>query len=144
MKQIILFSVLFVILLTACAGKVQPTEVQTQPAQATQPPGGSYTNISVEELHQELANKDFTFVNVHIPFEGDIAGTDLSIPYNEIEQNLDRLPADKASKIVLYCRSDRMSTIASEKLASLGYSHVQNLEGGMIAWEKAGFPLVRR
>ena len=91
-----------------------------------------------------LANKDFTFVNVHIPFEGDIQGTDLSIAYNEIEKNLGRLPANKDAKIVLYCRSGHMSKIAAEKLAGLGYSNVLNLDGGMIAWEKAGFSIIGR
>lgn len=87
------------------------------------------------------ADKDFTFVNVHIPFEGDIANTDLSIAYNEIEQNLEMLPAEKDAKIVLYCRSDRMSRIAAETLVDLGFTNVWNLDGGMVAWEQAGLPL---
>jgi rhodanese-related sulfurtransferase len=105
--------------------------------------GGSYTDVFVTELQTMLANKDFTFVNVHIPFEGDIANTDLSIAYNEIEQNLGQLPADKDAKIVLYCRSDRMSRIAAETLVSLDYTNVWNLDGGMVAWEQAGLPLER-
>ena len=42
--------------------------------------GGSYTDVSVSELQTMLANKDFTLVNVHIPFEGNIAKTDLVHP----------------------------------------------------------------
>jgi rhodanese-related sulfurtransferase len=104
-------------------------------------PGGSYTDISVAELKTILANKDFTFVNVHIPFEGNITKTDLSIPYDQIDQNLDKLTADKNAKIVLYCRSGRMSSIAATTLVSLRYTNVWNLSGGMMAWEQAGLPL---
>jgi rhodanese-related sulfurtransferase len=106
-------------------------------------PDGAYTDASVAELQSMLKNKDFTFVNVHIPFEGDIAGTDVSIPYNEIDQNLSKLPADKGAKIVLYCRSGRMSSIAAETLVGLGYTNVWNIKGGMVEWEKAGLPLER-
>ena len=105
--------------------------------------GGSYHDVSVSELEGMLENKDFVFVNVHIPFEGDIHDTDLSIPYDEIESHLDELPADKDAKIVLYCRSDRMSNIAAEKLVSLGYTNIWNLDGGFSAWEAQGLPVER-
>jgi rhodanese-related sulfurtransferase len=88
-----------------------------------------------------LKNKDFVLINVHIPFAGNIPDTDLSIPYNELEQNLSQLPADKNEKVVLYCSSGRMSEIAAEELTSLGYTNVWNLKGGMVEWQQAGYPL---
>lgn len=105
-------------------------------------PGGSFVRLSPDELKDSLEEEDFAFVNVHIPFEGDIAGTDLSIPYDEIGQkeNLDRLP-DKSEKIVLYCRSGSMSAEAARTLVGLGYEDVRDLDGGMIAWEDAGYRL---
>lgn len=137
-RNIMLVFLIGVAVLAACQSAPAPVEVSDQSGDVL---GGTYTDISVPELQAMLAEKDFTFVNVHIPFEGDIPDTDLSIPYNEIEQNLDQLPAEKDAKIVLYCRSDRMSTIASEKLVELGYTNVWNLTGGMVAWEQEGLPL---
>jgi rhodanese-related sulfurtransferase len=106
--------------------------------------GATYANIDPVELHDMLENKDFVFVNVHIPFEGDIAGTDLSIPFDQITQpaNLAQLPPDKNAKIVLYCRSGRMSEIAANALVALGYANVWNLDGGIIGWEQQGFEIL--
>jgi rhodanese-related sulfurtransferase len=112
--------------------------VTGETAQAT---GGAYQNVTPDELSAMLKNKDFVFINVHIPFEGNISGTDLSIPYDEIGQNLSQLPADKNAKIVLYCRSGRMSAIAAEELVTLGYTNVWNLTGGMVDWENAGYEI---
>ena len=103
--------------------------------------GGTYQNVTPAEIQTMLKDKDFVLVNVHIPFAGNIPSTNLSIPYHEIQQNLSQLPADKNAKIVLYCRSGRMSEIAAEELVSLGYDNVWNLQGGMVAWEQAGFKL---
>ena len=103
--------------------------------------GGSYKDLSVVELNTLMENKDFTLINVHIPFEGNLPKTDLSIPYDTIGQNLDKLSDDKTAKIILYCRSDRMSTIAATELVKLGYTNIWNLEGGMVAWEQAGLPI---
>ena len=101
-----------------------------------------FTDISVAELSTMLESKDFLFVNTHIPYEGEIAGTDAFIPYDELELYADQLPADKDARIVLYCRSGRMSEIAATDLVEQGYSNVYELDGGMIAWEEAGLPLI--
>jgi len=133
MKKII-FILLSVVILAGCQSKL----VNGETVSVT---GGAYENVSPDELSVMLKNKDFVFINVHIPFAGIIAGADLSIPYDEIEQNLSQLPADKNSKIVLYCRSGRMSAIAAENLASLGYTNIWNLDGGMVGWEQAGYEI---
>jgi phage shock protein E len=104
---------------------------------------GSYTRISPDELNTMLKNKDFVFVNVHIPFAGNIANTDLSIPYDQITEStyLTKLPADKNAKILLYCRSGRMSALAAEALVKLGYTNIWDLDSGMVAWEQAGYEI---
>lgn len=142
-RTVVICLLLIPLLLSACRSTAASTPASEVVGQQVSVPGGSYTDVSVAELQAMLANKDFTFINVHIPFEGDIASTDLSIPYNEIDQNLGQLPGDKDAKIVLYCRSDRMSRIAAETLVGLGYTKVWNLDGGMLAWEQAGLPLER-
>lgn len=129
-----LFGVLF---LSACQA-APPAEVQGNKVEVA---GGSYSNVSVSELQSMLENKDFLFVNVHIPEGDDIPDTDIFIPYNEIEENLNKLPEDKNAKIVLYCRSDRMSSISAETLVEMGYTNVWNVVGGMAAWEQAGLKL---
>lgn len=101
-----------------------------------------FQTITSEQLSQMLPRKDFFFVNVHVPYEGQIEGTDAFIPYDKIAQNLDRLPSGKSAKIVLYCRSGRMSETAAEQLSKLGYTHVSHLSGGMIAWQAAGHMLL--
>ena len=134
-------STLLIILFLALSA-CQPAAV-SQTSERIETTGGFYQNISTDGLQRMMDDKDFLFVNVHIPYEGDIPGTDVSIPYDHITEPayFNQLPLDKDDKIVLYCRSDRMSTIAAEELVKLGYTDVWNLEGGMVEWERAGYPL---
>ena len=137
MKRLLFAAVLFALLLAACAGQNTPAGKSAKVPVSDD----SYTNVSATQLKAMLDKKDFAFINVHIPYEGEIAKTDAFVPYNEIEKNLNELPADKNAKIVLYCRSGRMSTLAAETLIRLGYANVWNVDGGMIAWEALGLPL---
>lgn len=102
-----------------------------------------YTTLTSAQLASMLERKDFYFVNVHIPYEGEIRNTDAFIPFNRIAGNLGTLP-DKNGKIILYCRTGRMSQIAARELAQLGYDRVSHLGGGMIAWEQSGYDLLRK
>lgn len=74
--------------------------------------------------------------------DGHIAGTHANIEYTTIEANQDQLPDDKDTPIFIYCRSDRRSGIAADTLADLGYTDIRDLDGGIVAWQEAGYPLV--
>jgi rhodanese-related sulfurtransferase len=141
-RSVIISMLISLLLLVACNNTAPSTLTTEVVGKQVSVKGGSYTDVSVAELQAMLANKDFTLINVHIPFEGNIARTDLSIPYDQIEQNLDKLP-DKDARIVLYCRSDRMSNIAAKTLVGLGYTNIYNLDGGMVDWEGAGLTIAR-
>lgn len=131
-----------VALLAACNGtQPTPSTAEEITGQQVSVAGGRYTDVSVSELQTMLTDKDFVFVNVHIPFEGDLPHTDLSIPFDQIAQNLAQLPAEKDAKIFLYCRSGNMSTQAAETLVELGYTNVWNLAGGFNAWKAASLPM---
>ena len=138
MKRIILLSIFLTVLLAACQSK--PAEITGEKIAVD---GGTYTSVNADEFNAMLKSKDFVFINVHIPFAGNIDGTDLSIAYDQITDpvNIAQLPVDKNAKIVLYCRSGRMSAIAAETLVNQGYTNIWDLAGGMVDWEAAGYEL---
>ena len=136
-RVLIIVLVIGTLISAACGASPAPSDV----GKIVSLDGGTYTDVTVPELEAMLENKDFTFVNVHIPFEGNIPNTDLSIPFDKIDQNLNQLPADKDAKIVLYCRSGSMSSIAAKTLVNLDYTNVWNLNGGFNAWKAVGQPL---
>ncbi|MBI2654346.1 rhodanese-like domain-containing protein [Candidatus Woesearchaeota archaeon] len=124
--RILFFILVFLILIYGCA-------------QNTTDKGTKYKDLTSEELKQMLdSDADIFLVDVHIPEQQHIKGTDAFVPYDEIENNLNLLP-DKNAKIVLYCRSGSMSKEAAQKLADLGYKNVLNHLGGTIDWKNKGF-----
>jgi rhodanese-related sulfurtransferase len=132
--QLGVFVLALTLLLTACSQSSGDAETG----------GGKnadgYTDISAERLNEMLSNPDLILVNVHIPFDGDIPQTDLSIPFDQIAEHVDQLP-DKDAPIVLYCRSGNMSTQAAQVLVELGYTNVMELDGGFKAWKAAGYSM---
>jgi rhodanese-related sulfurtransferase len=119
----------------ASAGGSDGTVVQVR--------GGHWTNITPDRLASMLEKKDFTLLNVKTPYIGEIAGTDLYIPYDQVAARSTELPTDKSAKIVVYCRSGNESAIAAQTLVDLGYTNIDNLDGGMNAWTASGRSLVQ-
>lgn len=137
---------LLVLILAACGGTNSSV-----PAAASTNQGlpnlsmntAGYMDLSVEQLAQSMTGKNFTLVNVHVPDQGDLPNTDLSIPFDQITGNLDKLPA-KDAPIVLYCRSGSMSTQAATVLVAAGYTNIYELDGGFNAWQAAGHDLLNK
>lgn len=106
--------------------------------------GGQWTNVTPDRLTQMLGHKDFTFVNVKTPYIGEIDGTDLYIPYDQLTARASQLPQAKDARILVYCRSGVESAQAAQALLDLGYTSVWNLDGGMNAWQSSGRTLVQK
>lgn len=130
----LLFAVLGIAILSGCLQSGPEEDLTPAPAEEK-----GYIDITAPELREMLSDEELFLLDTHIPEQRHIRGTDAFVPFEEIEENLDKLPADKSTKIVVYCRSGSMSAIASEKLVELGYTNVHNLLGGTIEWAKQGY-----
>jgi len=94
--------------------------------------------INPADVPALLQSKKIDFIDVRERDEfaaGRPAGS-RNLPLSEIETWAPTL--DKAATYVMTCRSGRRSGKAAERLLKLGVKQVSNLDGGILAWEKAG------
>lgn len=131
---------MFVALAAGCsaAGEKTTTAESKQDASTE----AAFARLDPAAFGERMKNEEAAVINVHIPYEGEIENTDSFIPYDKIAGDA-KLPEDKNTEILLYCRSGRMSEEAGAVLHEQGYTNVAHLEGGMKAWEAAGRPLVQ-
>jgi molybdopterin/thiamine biosynthesis adenylyltransferase/rhodanese-related sulfurtransferase len=64
------------------------------------------------------------------------------VPMGELVARLDEVAPDTSERVLLHCRTDNRSAQMAGELASLGYEDVGVVEGGIVAWEKAGLPTI--
>ncbi len=95
--------------------------------------------ITAKALKKRLDNDEIFLIDVREPAEHKtecIEGACL-IPLNEL--TIEKLPSIKRP-IVIHCQSGNRSADACAKLlAAEPYLEVYSLDGGIIAWQKAGF-----
>ena len=127
--------------LTACASDGPSPPAPAAPTSQA-PASGAARLVDPGEFAAVIAEPDRVTVNVHVPFEGDLPGTDLSIPFDQITAQAGWLPANRDTGLAIYCRSGPMSATAAETLRDLGYTDVVELRGGMRAWQADGRELV--
>jgi len=70
--------------------------------------------------------------------EGHIKGAVL-IPVQELLQRISEVPKDK--QVYVYCHSGGRSVRASNMLVKAGFSRIENVLGGIVAWKDAGYPV---
>jgi rhodanese-related sulfurtransferase len=96
--------------------------------------------ITVSELKERLARGESpNLVDVREPGEHEefnIGGQ--LIPLGKIQSmEVDQLEVFKDQELICYCRSGNRSGQACQVLDMLGFTNTKNLQGGMLAWQKA-------
>lgn len=101
--------------------------------------------IEAEALRARLSSEEPQplVIDVREPDEfetGHIEGA-LLAPLGNVEQDLESIHRER--EIVLVCRSGRRSEAAYKALTARGFTGLSHLAGGMLAWEKLGYPVVK-
>lgn len=63
------------------------------------------------------------------------------LPMGEIPNRLSEIPQDKT--VIVTCRSGNRSGQVTDFLRQNGFDNVHNMDGGILAWEQAGYPVSR-
>ena len=104
---------------------------------AAAPKDLGYKQITQDEAQRIMQTEEnFIILDVRRPDEfkeGHIKNA-INIPNETIGENEIPELADKDQLILVYCRSGNRSKQASEKLANLGYTNIQEF-GGINTWE---------
>ena len=129
MKKLMIILALLIpaLLLAGCAVDKPADSAQTETAEVR--------FISPADAKALMGSEDVVLLDVRTQEEydaGHIEGAIL-MPYDEISQRTDELPADKDKTIIVYCRSGSRAAAAGSTLLSLGYTQVYNL-GGINSW----------
>jgi rhodanese-related sulfurtransferase len=96
--------------------------------------------MTVEELAHGLTGTEAPLVvDVRMPAEYRAVHLEpsLSLPLDELARRRGELPPDR--ELVLVCRTGARARLAAAELTGL---HTRVLEGGLVAWQEAGHPVV--
>lgn len=134
---ILVVLVLALVVLSACTGPGVST-----PAPVTQVDANSLPyNITVGQTHALLGQPDVLILDVREQHEydaGHIPGVTL-IPSGQVSGRLNEIPKDRP--VIVTCRTGNRSSSVARSLRAQGYTNVHNMEGGIVAWQGAGYPV---
>ena len=139
MKLKLFLVVIFIALITACSDTAETS---------TLPPDSSISTVEEIELGPDVdvhttaalqGREDVILIDVREQWEydeGHIPDITL-IPMSEITTRLDEIPKDK--EVIFTCRSGNRSGQVTDLLRQNGFDNVHNMQGGILAWQQAGY-----
>jgi len=68
----------------------------------------------------------------------------IHIPLTSLKTRLNSIEKYKSQKVIVACRSGHRSSQACATLKKEGFEQVFNLSGGVMAWESASLPLIKK
>lgn len=123
------------------AGTADAGTADAGTADAGPPPAAKYVSRTPAQVKALLAKQPRPkLINVHVPFAGEIVGTDAHIIYTDIDALEAYLGHDKGAFAVLYCLTGPMSYSAVKALVKRGYWNLIDMPAGMAKWKSLGYP----
>ena len=129
--------------LTACGAPAAEAPAAASeadaPAEVADAPLDLPANIDVQTVSEIKDRDDVVVLDVREQWEydeGHIPGV-VHLPMNEVPARLDEIPTDQT--VVLTCRSGNRSSQVTKYLEENGFDNVHNMEGGIVAWQNAGY-----
>ena len=101
------------------------------------------TNVPASVAKELLNEGGHIFLDVRTAREykmGHIPGA-IHINRGLLEFTINNQVPDKNARIVAYCKVGGRGSLAAYTLVRMGYKNITNIEGGWVAWEKAGYPV---
>lgn len=138
MKAKILLPLIFFLLLTACSGTAEKIAPVDENAALDLP-----SSVDVHTVASVKDRGDVYLLDVREQWEydeGHIPGVTL-MPMAEVSNRLNEIPTDK--QVIVTCRSGNRSGQVADFLRQNGFDNIHNMEGGILAWEQAGYEVVR-
>lgn len=134
------FILLIFIFLSSCTqGQEKAQEIEPVSDQTI------FKNVSASEFRELIENNEGIVLDVRTKVEidaGHIRDAEfLNFLGSKFEEKLSLM--DKGKPVYVYCRSGGRSSKALEKMRSNGFSEVYNLDGGILAWKKMGYEVVK-
>jgi phage shock protein E len=121
-------------------GSSSATSQETTTAESS-----AVTLVSPTDAQTLIESGDVEVVDVRTPeeyAEGHIEGATLVDFYEP--DFADRIAElDRGQEYVVYCRSGNRSSQATALMAEQGFAAVNDVDGGIVAWEAAGLPVTR-
>lgn len=96
-------------------------------------------NITVAELKRRMdAGETLHILDVREPQEYAEFNIGAKLmPLGQVmSMQTDEIEDWKDSEVIVHCRSGKRSMQAGMMLETMGFKHVKNLEGGMLAWQE--------
>lgn len=139
MKIVFPLLLIFSALLAACDGATNSAPAPILESEVLELP----LEIDVHTAATVQKRDDVVLIDVREQWEYDEAHIPniTLIPMSEIENRLSEIPTDK--EVIVTCRSGNRSQQVTEFLRQNGFDHVHNMQGGILAWEKAGYAVER-
>ncbi len=94
-------------------------------------------DISTEAFENGRKEERFTIIDVREQLEYhsfNLGG--INIPLGRLAAAIEEEEFDKDEAIVVLCQRGLRSKTAAQMLVAAGYTRVQNLAGGLLAWNK--------